>query len=192
MTGKVLKLKDVRLAFTQNLFVAGAYKNEPGKKKKFSAKFLIAKNHPQILEVKNEIVRLATEEWKDKAESVIKMLKAENKIALMDGDLKDYDGYKDHFYISASNETKPLYLDRAKNKVEESDGKLYSGCYVIAHISFWTQNNTFGKRINANLLGVQLYRDGEAFSGGGTASVDEFENVDDGSSTVEASSDLFT
>lgn len=190
MTGKVLKLKDVRLAFTQNLFVPAAYKNEPGKKKKYSCKLLIPKNHAQIDEIKSELMRLAVEDWKDKAESVLKTLKAENKLPLYDGDVKDYSGYEGCWYISLSNETKPLYLDRnpgtkgAPNLITEESGKLYSGAFVVAHISFWTQNNSFGKRINTNLLGLQLFRDGEAFSGGGTASVDEFENNDDGKTVV--------
>lgn len=197
MTGNVLKLKDVRLAFTQNLHVPAAFKNEPGKKKKYSCKLLIAKDHPQIVEVKNEILRLAKEEWKEEAEKVLKALKVENKIALMDGDVKDYSGYAGNYYISASNETKPLYVDRnpgtkaAPNIITEESGKLYSGCYVIAHISFWTQNNNWGKRVNANLLGLQLFRDGEAFSGGGVASVDEFGNEDDGKQVVEASTSDF-
>ncbi len=201
MTGNLLKLKDVRLAFTQNLFVPGSYKNEPGKKKKFSSKFLIRKDHPQIGDIKQELMRLATLEWKDKTEQVIKELKAENKICLYDGDIKSYDGYAGHYYISASSETKPLYL-RANpgtkenpNLITEESGELYSGCFVVAHISFWTQNNSFGKRINANLLGVQFYRPGEAFSGGGTASVNEFENEDTKESTIVgagSASDLFT
>jgi hypothetical protein len=206
MTGEKLKLKNVRLAFTQNLFTPGSYKNEPGKKKKYSAKFLIPKLgpdglvNPVVVAIKDELMRLATLEWKDKVEQVIKELRAENKICLYDGDIKSYDGYAGHYYISASNETKPLYL-RANpgtkdkpNLITEESGELYSGCYVVAQISFWTQNNSFGKRINANLLGVQFYRPGEAFSGGGTASVDEFEAVDGETNTVGggSASDLFT
>jgi hypothetical protein len=42
-------------------------------------------------------------------------------------------------------------------------------------------DNNYGKRINATLLGVQFYRDGDSFVGGGVASVDDFDvvSVDD-------------
>lgn len=198
VTGKVLRLKDVRLAFTDNLFVAGSYKNEAGKQKTYSCKLLIAKDHPQIGEVKTELARLAVEAWADKAEAVVRALRAENKAGLYDGDVKAYDGYENCYYVSASNKTKPLYVDRnpgtkaAPNLITAESGKLYSGCYVVAHISFWAQKNSFGNRINTNLLGLQLFRDGEAFSGGGVASVDAFANEDDGAQTVTAGADMFT
>lgn len=41
-------------------------------------------------------------------------------------------------------------------------------------------DNNFGKRINASLGGVQFYRDGDAFAGGGVASEDDFDDVSEG------------
>jgi hypothetical protein len=40
----------------------------------------------------------------------------------------------------------------------------------------WTQNNSYGKRVNANLLGVQFYKDGEPFAAGEIAGDDDFED----------------
>jgi hypothetical protein len=52
---------------------------------------------------------------------------------------------------------------------------------VLAHISLWTQDNNFGQKINANLLGLQFLRDGDAFAGGpAPSSVEEFGNLDAG------------
>ena len=48
MTGKTLMLKNVRLAFTQNLFVPTSFKDQADKPKKYSCKLLIRKDHPQI------------------------------------------------------------------------------------------------------------------------------------------------
>jgi hypothetical protein len=196
MTGKVLKLRDVRLAFTQNLFTPGSYKNEAGKPKKYKCKLLIPKNHPQIGEVKEELLRLATEEWKDKAVNILASIKGDRqRFCLADGDLATYEGFAGNYSLGAANSAKPLYLDRnpgtkqAPNLITEESGKLYSGCYVIAHVSFWTWSKS-GPQINANLLGLQLFRDGEAFSGGGVASLDEFANEDDGKNIVEATSDF--
>lgn len=41
-------------------------------------------------------------------------------------------------------------------------------------------DNNFGKRINASLGGVQVYRNGNAFAGGGLASEDDFGDVSEG------------
>ncbi|WP_244126983.1 ssDNA-binding protein, partial [Xylella fastidiosa] len=57
------------------------------------------------------------------------------------------------------------------------DGRPYAGCYVNANIELWAQDNNYGKRINASLGGVQFLRDGEAFAGGGVASVEDFEDL---------------
>ena len=62
----------------------------------------------------------------------------------------------------------------------EDDNRIYSGCYVNASVELWYQKNAYGKRVNANLLGIQFFKDGEAFGEGGTtASGDDFDAFDD-------------
>lgn len=191
-TGQVLKLKDVRIAFTEHLHVAGTFQNGPGKKK-FGCKLLIGKNHLQIGDVKTEIMRLAAEEWKDKAEIVIGGLKESDYFAFHDGDFKEWDGFPGNYYINAKNATKPTYVHKDPgtkenpNLITAESGKLYSGCYVNAIISFWTWLKP-KNQMNCNLLGLQFLRDGEAFTGGGTASTDEFSNEEPAGSTVVANS----
>lgn len=201
MTGKVLKIKNVRLAFTKNLFVVGSYKDGPGKKK-FRAKFIIPPDHPQIGDIVAELRRLAEEEWKDRSKAILAAIKDnDQKMAFLNGDLKQWEGFAGNYYISAANEQKPLYL-RANpgtkehpNLITQESGELYSGCYVVAHLSFWTWNQP-APQINCNLLGVQFYRPGEAFSGsGGVASTSEFGNEDPVESTVVApgsAADMFS
>ena len=63
---------------------------------------------------------------------------------------------------------------------DEPSGRPYAGCYVNAVLEFWAQDNKFGKRVNATLMGVQFFRDGDAFSGGGAASDDDFDDVTSG------------
>jgi len=69
-------------------------------------------------------------------------------------------------------------------------GRLYDGCYVDVTVDIWPQDNENGKRINAQLVGVQFRADGDSFSGGAVASVDDFDDlsVTDGGS--ESSDDL--
>lgn len=185
-------LANVRLFFPV-LFVPRAYKDEPGKAKKYSAKFGVLKTDPQVNAVKAAIVEAAKAQpkWAGKWEQILKQLAAENRICMFDGDIKDTSGYAGNFVVSASNEVRPIVLSRARTPLTDQDGVLYSGCYVNASISFWAQDNQWGKRINANLRGVQFFQDGEAFVGGGTASVDEFQaQADAPGATTEALSAL--
>jgi hypothetical protein len=66
-------------------------------------------------------------------------------------------------------------VDRDRSLITEDDNKLYAGCYVNAIIELWVQDNSYGKRVNANLLGVQFFKDGEPFADGVKASADDFD-----------------
>lgn len=169
---KVIMLKDVRLSFPV-LFEAKSF--EEGGKKEFSASFLLAKDHPAVAELKAAFGKIAADKWGEKGPSILQTLFRDDRLCLHDGDRKEYDGYAGNYFVRANNGVRPLTIDRTRNPLTEADGKLYSGCYVNATITLWSQDNKWGKRVNANLRGVQFFRDGEAFSGGGTASVNEFE-----------------
>jgi len=78
-------------------------------------------------------------------------------------------------------------IDGDKTILKEESGRPYSGCYVNANIEVWAQDNSFGKRINAQLKGVQFYRDGDAFSGSAPSSPDEFDDVGNTGETETAS-----
>lgn len=173
---KILKLNDVRLSFPV-LFEAKAF-DEKGKKE-FSASFLIPKANTALVgEIKAAMVKLATDKWADKGQAILGNLFRDDRLCLHDGDKKEYDGYEDCFFIRANNGVRPLVIDRGRNPITAADGKIYSGCYVNATVSLWIQDNKWGKRINANLRGVQFFRDGEAFSGGEAAQADEFEAIE--------------
>jgi hypothetical protein len=72
-----------------------------------------------------------------------------------------------------------MIIDKDKSPLTEDDEKLYAGCYVNAIVELWYQNNNYGKRVNANLLGVQFFKDGEPFGDGVSASEDDFDMFDD-------------
>ena len=76
--------------------------------------------------------------------------------------------------------TRPLVIDKDKSPLTEQDGKPYAGCFVNASVELWAQDNNYGKRINASLRGVQFFKDGDAFAGGGAASEDEFDDIAEG------------
>jgi hypothetical protein len=169
-------LRDVRLAFP-NLWKASAPKG--GGEEAFSASFLMPKNHKQIAEVQAAFKTLAKDKWATKGESVYKTLEATGKTCLHNGDTKsDYEGFEGNLYISARSKIRPSVFDQQRQELTQADGKPYSGCYVNASIELWAQDNNFGKRINAQLRGVQFLRDGDAFAGGGSAAdADEFDEI---------------
>lgn len=170
------RLNDVRLAFP-NLFVASAPKG--GGEKAFSASFLLPPNHPQVDELKKAMKAVAKEKWGAKVDAIYAALDKTNKLALHDGDTKsEYEGFEGMLFVSSRSKVKPTVFDAQKNDVSQEDGLIYSGCYVNASIELWAQENDYGKRINAQVRGVQFYRKGDAFAGGGTAAdSDEFDEI---------------
>ena len=173
-----LKLTNVRLAFP-TLFEAKTVNGEG--KPAFSASFLIDPADPQVKAINAAIEQVAKDKWGAKADAMLKTMRATDKVALHDGDTKsNYDGFPGNLYISARNSVRPLVIDANKTPLSESDGKPYAGCYVNASVELWAQDNNYGKRINATLGGVQFFRDGDSFVGGGAASEDEFDDLSTG------------
>lgn len=186
-----VNLNNVRLTFPQ-LFDAKQVNGQGDPK--FSAAFLIPRDHPQLGAVKEAIAEAAKAKWGESPETtkdkdgksvvmpkyqvMLKALSASDKLALHDGDAKsDYDGYAGNLFVNASNKIRPLVIGQQREPLTAADGKPYSGCYVNAIVEFWPQDNQFGKRVNASLLGVQFVKDGERLAGGGVASQDDFEPI---------------
>jgi hypothetical protein len=160
-----IKLANVRLSFP-SLFKMASFGGEPTGK--FEATFILDKDeHAEaIAQLKKHIDTLMKTELKGKI--------AADKICLKDGDDLGRPEFDGKYTIKASTKKRPLVIDRDKSPLTEEDGKPYAGAYVNAIISLWAQNNTWGKRINAQLDGVQFCRDGEPFGDGGI-SADEFD-----------------
>ena len=179
-------IKDVRCSFA-NIFEAKQVQGQGDAK--FSCAFIIPKDHPAVGEIAAAMKTAAKEKWGADVEKVYAALKAGDKLCLHDGDSKpDNDGYAGNLFINASNKTRPLVIGPQREPLVAADGKPYSGCYVNAIVEIWPQDNQFGKRINASLLGVQFLRDGERLAGGGVAAADDFEAIPQAAAAkVEAS-----
>lgn len=177
-----LVIQNVRLAFPA-IFEA---KSVAGEDPAFSASLIIPPDHKQMAEINSAIEAVAKEKWGAKATEMLKQLRAKGNVCLHNGDEKTtYDGFEGNFYISARSKTRPLVLDRDKSPLTQSDGKPYGGCYVVAVLELWAQDNQFGKRINAQLKGVQFYRDGDAFTGGAPADESDFDDLSAGADADE-------
>jgi len=169
-------LRDVRLAFP-SLWKATTPKG--GGEAAFSAAFILPRTHKQLGELESAFVEIAKDKWTTKADAVLKALKQSDKVCLHNGDSKsEYDGFEGNWFVSARSKTRPSVFDQQRQELTEADGKPYSGCYVNASLELWPQDNAFGKRINAQLRGVQFLRNGDAFAGGARpADADEFDEI---------------
>lgn len=184
--GRIM-LKNVRLAFP-SLWEATRVGTDDSSKPRFSASLLLTPDHPQVNEIEQKMRAVAKEKWKDKAEAIYKGLEKSDKLALHDGDTKSqYDGFAGMLFVSAAAQegSRPTVIDTNKAPLTQKDGKPYAGCYVNVSLDLWAQDNGFGKRINAQLRGVQFLRDGDAFAAGRPADSDEFEEVTDGADAGE-------
>ena len=179
ITGEKLIIPEARLAFADAIFEK---KSVQGGEPQFGCTLIIPPDSPAIKLITAEEDRLAALAWKDKSAAVLQMIRAKNGQALHPGALKaKFDGFEGNYFVSVNSKVRPTIVDRNGAPLTPSDGKPYSGCYVLAHISLWTMDNQWGQKINANLLGLQFLRDGDAFSGGPAPSaVDDFVNLDAG------------
>lgn len=166
-------LKNVRLSFP-SLFNKAVFDN---KETKFEATFLLHKENDkeQIKKLEAAVEAFAVETFgKGKVPNSLK------RTCLTDGDTKDYDGYGNHIAFKGGSTRRITVLDRDKTPLVESDGKPYAGCYVNASVGLWYSDHPKGgKQILGNVMGVQFFKDGEAFGAGDNNAADDFDEFDD-------------
>ena len=164
-----LMLKNCRLSFP-SLFEHATYQGQD--LGKYEATFLIPKDSDDAKAVQAAIKEVGMEvlgkEW------------SKAKLCLMDGDSKDYDGYEGVWAVKANTKKRPIVINKDKSALTDEDGVIYAGCYVNASISIYAYQNSYGRFVQAQLNAVQFAKDGEAFGGGDSFSIDEFEDVSDG------------
>lgn len=178
-----IKIKNCRLSFA-NIFEPKSFN---GGQPRYSANLLISKEDAQtILEVRDAIKKVIALEWTKDTPKF-----KDNQLCLRDGDQESWGGYEGNFFISSGNRLKPKVVDLdgtdlTEHSEDNSPGdKPQPGDYVNAVIEVWAQNNDFGKRINANLVGIQYVKQGERF---GKASDDDlFEITEKVEQKVEVS-----
>jgi hypothetical protein len=172
-----VRIQNVRFNYTNSLFTAQVPQQGEGKAK-FSVVAIIPRDHPQLAEIKAAMSETAVAKWGAKAGETLKQLQAADRLCLHDGDAKsDKAGYAGNLFINASNELRPLVVGPSQEVLTAADGKPYSGSYGNVIVEFWAQDNKFGKRVNASLMGAQHVKDGERLSGGGVAAADDFEAI---------------
>lgn len=196
-----IKLPNVRINFARIFKAEGFQGSEENKK--FNAQFILNADDPVHMEalekLREEIDRVGQEKWGAKWRGGKMSMKG---FCLKSGDpdlqdeqfvtgveIEDDDGnIPDYvlgtYQVSASETKRPTVVHRDKTPLTEEDAVIYDGCRVNAIVSVWAQDNKFGKRINANLLGVQFRGDDEPFGTAGEKVTDDdfdddFDDEDD-------------
>jgi hypothetical protein len=166
-------LPRVRLSFP-SLFRFSTFGGDSTEK--YDATFILdnAEHKTVIASIQSQIAVMVKEAFKTKT------LPAD-KICLKDGSDSGREELEGKMVIKASTKKRPMVLGKDKAPITEEDNIIYGGCYVNAVISLWPQDNQWGRRLNASLLGVQFHSDGEAFgdAGIGAEAFDAFPDAED-------------
>lgn len=185
MASETVWLMNARLAFAKGVFNKEPPANDPKGKPKYGVSLILTPDHPDLKKLRKLQEKLVLEtNFKDKepSDEVLEFLKKKDLLVVHDGDdKKKFEGFEGNFYVAASADTRPTAINRDRSPITEQDGILFSGCYVNAKIEVWVQDNKWGKRVNATLLGVQFVKEGDAF--GSTpppANPDDFPDLDAG------------
>jgi hypothetical protein len=179
-----IMLKNVVLAFPALAEPQSFGEGEPA----YGAKFPIRPNSEQQKAIEAAVLAEATEAWKDKADSVLKMLEEDGKVAFTKKVYRSkktgeaYQGFDGAHYLSTRNaKTQPTVFNQYGEELSgkgEIEAKAFSGAVVNASVEIWAQDNKWGRRINCSLRGVMLTGEGENFGGGSApASADEFSGL---------------
>lgn len=199
----------VRISFPR-IVAPEVNKSFPDSPAKYSANFIIPKNHPALAEFMKEVKTLAVDKWKQHADTILGMANGNKKLRcygageeiLNSTTFVVYEGYADNAYISASMtaDRPPKIMTRDAHGTsrevnamerEEFARKLYGGCYVNVLLSPWLQDNAGGKAVRCNLVALEFAADGEPLGdGGGVDVVAAFGTVKAPAAAVPAPSGL--
>lgn len=180
---KNLKIRDdgvivVRRARLSYPHIFEMWCKTPGKDKpRFSATFILPEetHAAEIKALRKHFDQLQQEFFKGKV--------AAKDLCFRDGSQTAKPEYQDAWILVSSQTDKklaPTIRNIRGEVVDEDDGMIYAGCYVTGIVNPWKQANEHGKKINANLVGVQYTGKGEAFSSAANPDVDEeFEEGED-------------
>jgi hypothetical protein len=176
-----LKLK-LRISYV-NVHAPDSYQDD---KPMFSLKGIVVPNSPEEKLLDKTILEVATAKWGAKAAGILAKIKDDNqKIFFIKkeytneaGDVNA--GFEDMYYLTAKNSVKPGIFDADRTPLTAQDGKPYSGCWAVVKIDVYAQvHPKGGNGVRATLLGVQFWKDGDAFAGGRAASAEDFDDLSD-------------
>lgn len=152
-----------------------------GEKAKFGCTLVFvpeAQKDPRFKALKVEALRVARAAWGAEADEMIRAGKL--NWPFLSGDPQYPEG---SVFIRPRSESRPgvvgTQIDPLTGKLEEigDDGRLYSGCHVLASVSCYKYDKKMNKGVTFGLGNLQKLRDGERLDGR-TKAVDDFSPVE--------------
>lgn len=173
-----------RLAFP-SLWEPSSVNNGP---EKYRARIIIDPSDPwgkkAVRAIDAARDEVAKAKWKGKAAGIMEANKGDkNKETWFKSDYRSsegevLDGFEGMYHLSTLSDGQPTIIDADRTELTKRDGRPYSGCYCVFKVDIWPQDNSNGKALRAQLMGVQFWKDGPGFGGGGKkAKADEFEDL---------------
>jgi len=172
-----IQLENVRIAFCNSLHVK---KSVMEGKPQHSATFIMTPGQGAHKLLEQTIQEVGTAKWGAKWKQIEKELRATNKVCIKDGDVKaGYAGFEGNYFVSASNSRSKIGVYDQDANMTDDESLIYAGCQVNGVIDVWAQaHQSYGKRINATLIGVQFVKDGESFGAAAVSTANLFKPVD--------------
>lgn len=174
------KLSNVRLSY-EHVFKPTRF--DDNQEAKYSATFIIPKNHPDLPAVKRAMVEAGREEYASAFGGnswpkgfTCSLKDADTEVNSLGEVLAEKNpSYKGCYILEANSTRRPVTVNRDKSALTEDDGVIYSGCYVNASLAADAYEYGKVKRgVKVYLNGVQFVRDGERF---GVDALDDFEEL---------------
>lgn len=162
MSEKIV-LKNVRLSY-EHIFRPDAIAE--GSEPKYSASWIIPKDHPQVPSIKAALVKALDEKFPGKRKAGGPW-PAKLHNPLKDGDeMTDTNPeYAGCYVLKSSSKNRPVVRNRRNVPLAEEDGVIYSGCYCNASLTAAGFDAQANKGVTVYLNGVQFVADGERLSG---------------------------
>ena len=181
---KKIMLRNVRLSY-EHIFTPTKF--QENSTAKYSATFIIPKDHPDLPAVKRAMVEAGEETFGTAFNAkggwprgfTCGLKDADVEVNGMGEVLSEKNpAYVGCYILEANSSRRPIVVDRKKAAVTEEDGVIYSGCFVNASLA--ADGYTFEKvkrGVKCYLNGVQFVADGERF---GVDATDDFDALDGG------------
>lgn len=185
----LIKIENVRFSFPHlDKPFGGKNKDGTDQKKKYSLVGMLSKQ--THVEAKDAIVEVMNAMMKEKK---LNKMPPKDKF-LRNGDDEKQDEYDGHWIVSASEDRKPVVRTRRNEVVTEPDKILdliQGGYWGHMMIRPWFQDNQWGQKINAGLVGAQHTKDDETFGQGRIDDTDAWaaEDGDDGMGSSSSQDD---
>ncbi len=139
---------------------------------KFKATLLLPKKGVDLGPLKTAALKVAQKSWPSKVKTLDDFVHP-----FRDGDLKDAEGYKGSVFITCKSKRRPRMVGKMK---EDVDGDMfYGGCKARFIVTAMTYMQAGKPGVTFLLDVVQFAGDGEKLGGGGGASVDSLDEIND-------------